>query len=138
MLWAPPPPWSELVANNKLPKDFDDPQACSEELTEELRLLQLQPYATRRPVLDVPGNVCKVVQLLVGINQVDGLVIIHPGDVGEVVIRHGGEGGRRSEGSVRLVVRCGCVCVYVLLAFCVKAGGSALILLNHGMVPVFT
>ncbi len=40
-----------------------------------------------------------------------------------------------------LVVRCGYVCVYdtyILLAFRVKAGGSALILLNHGVVPVPT
>jgi hypothetical protein len=32
MLWAPPP-WPELVPNNKLSKDLHDPHACSEELT---------------------------------------------------------------------------------------------------------
>jgi hypothetical protein len=42
------------------------------------------------------------------------------------------------EGGAKLVVRCGCVCVYVLLAFNVKAGGSALILMNNGVVPVLT
>ncbi len=97
MLQAPPP-WSELVANNELPKDLDDPHACSEELAEEPCLLQLRPYVMRRPVLDVPGNACKVGQLLVGIDQVDGLVVIHHGDVGVVSVLHGGGGGRRSEG----------------------------------------
>ncbi len=60
------PPWPELIANNELPKDLNDPHARSEELAEEPCLLQLQPYASRRPVLDVPGDVCEVWQLLVG------------------------------------------------------------------------
>ncbi len=47
---------------------------------------------TRRPVLDVPGEVCEVRQLLVGFDRVDGLVVIHHGDVGVVVVRHGGGG----------------------------------------------
>ncbi len=36
-----PPPWLELVANNELPKDLDNPHACSKELTEEPCLRQL-------------------------------------------------------------------------------------------------
>ncbi len=49
----------------------------------------------RRPVLDVPGNVCEVWQLLVGFDRVDGLVIVHHGDyIGVVVVRHGGGGGK--------------------------------------------
>ena len=34
-----PPPWSELVLNNELPKDLNDPHARSEELAEEPCLL---------------------------------------------------------------------------------------------------
>jgi hypothetical protein len=90
-------PWPELVANNKLPKDLDDPNARSEELSEEPCLLQLRPYATRRPVLDVPGEVCEVRELLVGFDLVDGIVFVHHGD-GVVIVSHGGGGGRRSEG----------------------------------------
>jgi hypothetical protein len=51
----------------------------------------------RRLVLDVPGNVCKVWQLLVGFVQVDGLIVIHHGNVGVVVVSHCGRGGRRSK-----------------------------------------
>ncbi len=93
-----PPPWPEFVPNNKLPKDLDNPDACSKALAEGPCLLYLQPYATRRPVLDVLGHVCKVWQLLVGFYQVDGLVIVHRSDIGVVVVSHGGGGGRRSEG----------------------------------------
>ncbi len=96
-----PPPRPELVLNNVLPKDLDDPHACSEELTKEPCLLSLRPYATRCPVLDIPGDVGKVWQILVGsdqVDQVDGLVIVHHGNIGVVVVRHGGGGGRRSEG----------------------------------------
>ncbi len=60
-----PPPRPELVPINRLPKDLDDPQARSKALAEEPCLLQLRPYAMRCPVLDGPGNVCKVWQLLV-------------------------------------------------------------------------
>jgi hypothetical protein len=35
------------------------------------------------------------------------------------------------------VVRCGCVCVWSVGLLC-QAGGSVLILLNHGVVPVLT
>ncbi len=63
-----PPPWSELIANNELPKDLNDPHAHSKELAEEPCLLQLQPNATRRAVLDVPGNAVKAGKLHVGIN----------------------------------------------------------------------
>jgi hypothetical protein len=70
-----PPPWLELVANDELPKDLDNPHACSKEFREEPCLRQLQPNATRRPVLDVSGNVCKVGQLFVGIDQVDGRLL---------------------------------------------------------------
>jgi hypothetical protein len=66
------PPWLELVANNKLPKDLDNPCACSKELTEEPCLHWLRPNATRCLVLDVLGNVREVGQLLVGTVQVDG------------------------------------------------------------------
>jgi hypothetical protein len=67
-----PPPWLELVANNKLPKDLDNPHACSKELAEEPCLRQLQPNLTRHLVLEVLGNVGKVWQLLVGTDQVNG------------------------------------------------------------------
>ena len=86
--------------------------------------------------MDVPGNACKVRQLIVGIDPVDGLVIVYHGDVGVVIICHGGGGEKRSEGMVRFVVRYGCVSVYVLLAFCDKADISAWILLNHDVVPI--
>ncbi len=49
---------------------------------------------------------------------------------------NGGGGGRRSMGGAVSCEMWMCVCVYFVLAFCVKAGGSALILLNNGVVPV--
>jgi hypothetical protein len=48
------------------------------------------PMQQEHPVLDVPGNVHEVGQLFVGIDQVNGLIVIHHGDVGVVVICHGG------------------------------------------------
>ncbi len=39
--------------------------------------------------MDVLGNVCKVRQLIIEIDQVvDGLVVVHHGDIGFVVISH--------------------------------------------------
>jgi hypothetical protein len=116
VLWATPP-WLELVADDELPKDFDDPHARSKELAEERCLLQLLPHATRCPVLDVPGNVYEVRQLLVGFDQVNGLIIVHHGDVGVVVVRHGGGGGKDCAGGCEMWM-CVCVLCSVGLTLC--------------------
>jgi hypothetical protein len=66
-----PPLWLELVANDELPKDLNDPHACLEELAEEPCLRRLRPNSTRCPVLDVPGDLCNIWKLIVGADQVD-------------------------------------------------------------------
>ncbi len=50
------------------------------------------------PSCGCSGQCQKVGQLLDGIDQIDGLAVIHPGDIGDVVVHNGGGGGRRSEG----------------------------------------
>ena len=125
MLWAPPP-LVGACCEQRAPKGSQRPSCLFQKTRERAVLPSTPTLHNETPGFECSGKCPQSSVLLIGINQVDGLVVIHPGNVGDVVVRHGGEGGRRSEGIVRVVVRCGCVCVYyVLFAFRVKACGSA-------------
>jgi hypothetical protein len=52
--------WAQVVLDEEIPEDLHNPHAHSEELTEVLPLRRSCPNASRRLVLDVPGNQNKV------------------------------------------------------------------------------
>jgi hypothetical protein len=100
MLWSANL-WAKTVQNNELPEYLIISHAHSKELAEELCLHGHQPNAVRHPVLDVLGDVKKVLHLVFCIKQFSQLFVIlngvHHCDIDVVVVgicHSGAVGGR--------------------------------------------
>ena len=86
-----PPHRTELIAIDELPDDFNDSNACSEELAEEPYLPRRPaPVATRPAVHQALGNPTEVGDCREGADVVIVVIVIDD-DMGVGVVCHGEE-----------------------------------------------